>query len=497
MAKSKKPASNRKRTSHTPKVDAPTSDVSGTAEPKATETAASSKTSPAAATPDAKVSGTPKVDPAAKDVKPFEKPTPKPAEAKDTKVAADKPAPAKTDAKPTPAKAAETATKKPEPASTKPAAQSTPAKAEDKKPTASVPAKKPEPVKQPEKSASVFWPLVFGGIVAAGLGFAAAELNFLNTRPDLAAIQGTQADLQKQIAALAPADLSGLESGIAEVSEGVTGLGAQLKEIDTRLVAVEERPQIVAEEGESPGEAFVRELNALKASAEEQRDEIASLIEAAQGLPTLKTSVEELLENAQDLPALTSTVAEQKEEIARLLENALTVEEATADAAREAAIQAATAKLTAAFGSGEAYADVLDDLSAAGIADLPSGLTDPAGDGVATLLTLQTEFPDTARSALAAARETGVDAGTGGVGGFLKRQLGARSVAPRDGDDPDAVLSRAEAAVRSGQIADALTEIDALPTEVQGAMEAWLAQARTRAAAEVAVQDLSERLTAN
>jgi hypothetical protein len=90
-----------------------------------------------------------------------------------------------------------------------------------------------------------------------------------------------------------------------------------------------------------------------------------------------------------------------------------------------------------------------------------------------------------------------VDAGTGGVGGFLKRQLGARSVAPRDGSDPDAVLSRAEAAVRDGRVGAALTELETLPPEVQSAMEDWLAQARTRADAEQAVQDLSERLTAN
>ncbi len=70
-------------------------------------------------------------------------------------------------------------------------------------------------------------------------------------------------------------------------------------------------------------------------------------------------------------------------------------------------------------------------------------------------------------------------------------------MAPREGDDPDAVLSRAEAAVRDGRVADALTEIETLPAPVQDAMADWLASARARAATEAAVQDLSQRLTAN
>ena len=83
------------------------------------------------------------------------------------------------------------------------------------------------------------------------------------------------------------------------------------------------------------------------------------------------------------------------------------------------------------------------------------------------------------------------------MGGFLRRQLGARSVIPREGSDPDAVLSRAEAAVRDGRVADALREIDALPQGAKDAMQSWSADAKVRADAEAAVQDLSQRLTAN
>ena len=85
----------------------------------------------------------------------------------------------------------------------------------------------------------------------------------------------------------------------------------------------------------------------------------------------------------------------------------------------------------------------------------------------------------------------------GGIGGFFKQQLGARSVAPRDGDDPDAILSRAEAAMRDGRLADALAEVKALPPEAQEPLSEWLSDAQARHDAQDAVQTLTQRLTAN
>ncbi len=298
----------------------------------------------------------------------------------------------------------------------------------------------------------MFWPLVFGGLVAGSLGFAASELNWLNNRVDTTGLEKTQAAQQEQIAALENAeppmpDLSGIEASLTSLSETLT-------EVETRLSELENRPVVIGDgSGPSP-------------------------------------------EYAQGLAALEASVQEQKAEIDRLLENALSVEEATANAARQATAQAALAKITAALGSGDGFADALDDLAASGVDDIPAALGDTAADGAPTLLSLQSEFPSTARAALSVARASGTDEGSG-VSGFLKRQLGARSVAPREGSDPDAVLSRAESAVRSGNIADALAEIDTLPANVQESMAVWLESARARADAEAAVQDLFQRLTAN
>ncbi|MEM6938690.1 MAG: hypothetical protein AAF943_14575 [Pseudomonadota bacterium] len=406
----------------------------------------------------------------------------------------------KADAKPTENKTVSTSTppaKAPKPdekakSATPPGADkqvSTPKQAPatvSKPPVKPVPTAAPAKAPEEEKKRGVFGPVVFGGILAAVFGYGAAELNFLNTRPDLEAmenrlieqIQSQKALIdaqQAEIEAFEQADLTGVETGISD-------LASRLDTVAERITVLEDRPVVVTEEGTEvgPPPELLREIDDLRASV----DELLGLQASVAGL---SASVAEQL----------GQVETQNSEISQLLADAQSAEEATAKAAQEAAVQAAVAQLTAAFSSGAPFSEILGDLNAAGVNDLPEALTDTAADGVTTLLSLQTDFPDAARASLSAARETGVDAGTGGVAGFLRRQLGARSVTPQEGDSPNAILSRAEAAVRSGDVSIALQELSGLPEDVSSAMSAWLAQARERAAAEAAVQDLSQRLATN
>lgn len=315
---------------------------------------------------------------------------------------------------------------------------------------------KPTPQQKPEEKSSVFWPLVFGGVIAGGLGFLVSELDILNTRPDTVKIEHTLSTQQERIATLENAEAPAV--GLPEFEElqtGISALSDMVSTLEERLTELENRP-MPSGDGSGPSPEY-----------------------------------------AEGLAALQSSVEEQKNEIERLLENALSVEEATANAARQTAVQGALTKITAALNSGESFSEAVTELTENGIDDVPAALADNAADGVATLLSLQIGFADAARAALSSARAAGTGESEGGVSAFLKRQLGARSVAPREGSDPDAVLSRAEAAVRQGRVTDALTEIDALPVPAQDAMADWLASARPRAAVEAAVQDLSQRLSAN
>lgn len=306
------------------------------------------------------------------------------------------------------------------------------------------------PTPEPEKT-SVFLPLVLGGIIAGGLGFMASEYDvFGNADADITTkLRGDLNAQQERIAALeqveAPTvDLSPIED--------------QLSEIETRIAALEERPAVVVPEGVDGDAvaAYAAELSALKEAAAAQRSEIEALIA-----------------------------------------NAKSVEEATADAARTANGQAAIAKIVSALDAGQPFADAVATLQGLDLGDIDPALINPSAEGVATLSTLQSDFPDQARAALAAARAAGTEEGQQGIGGFLTRSLGVRSVAPREGDDPDAVLSRAEAAIKSGDLATTLTELDTLPEDAQAVIADWRAAADARVEARAAADALAQRLTAD
>lgn len=303
----------------------------------------------------------------------------------------------------------------------------------------------------PVRTQNKFIPLFFGGAVAAVLGFVASEANFLGFRSQDNSLRAAVSTLEDQVDGLKAPDLSEVEKTLSMLGDQIAVLGERVDELDARPATV-----TIQKEDGTPVEDVRAELSAMQAALEAQRTEIESL-----------------------------------------LGNAKSVEEATAAAARVAAGQRALAQVTSSISNGGGYADAIAAMQAAGITDLPAALTDPAEKGVVTLINLQSRFPDIARTALTDVRAVTTDGDGGGLSGFLRRQLGARSVAPREGNDPDAVLSRAEAALRDGRLMDALAETDVLPDGAKDAMQSWLADARVRADAQVAVDALSNRLTAN
>ena len=62
------------------------------------------------------------------------------------------------------------------------------------------------------------------------------------------------------------------------------------------------------------------------------------------------------------------------------------------------------------------------------------------------------------------------------------------------GDNPDAVLSRAEAALRDGKLTEALAEIETLPPEALDTFTSWIDDASKRRDAVSAAQGLSDSL---
>jgi hypothetical protein len=351
----------------------------------------------------------------------------------------------------------------------------------------------PAPVSAPRRRGG-FGPAFVGGLVAATLGFATAKMEVLDqylpvspsvarTNQVLAQLRASDrqqsadlSTLRDTVSGIRIPDTTALQSqlddlradagaareavkGLAQRIDRLTGRIAVLEGLDARLTALEKRP---IEQGVSDQAiaAYERELAALQASMAAQRSEVEKALTEAR------------------------TTKQQ----------ALALQGQAAQDARAARLRADLGRLRSAMDSGEGYADLLAPLRDGGL-DLPGAITATADSGVATLAALNDSFPEAARDALSVARAGAGDGG--GIGAYLKRQLGARSVTPRDGDDADAVLSRAEAALRSGDVQTALDEIATLPETARAKMAEWAQTARTRQAAMAALDSLASRLNSN
>jgi len=320
-----------------------------------------------------------------------------------------------------------------------------------------------------------FFPMLLGGIAAGAIGIGAAQylpegfLPFGNVSEDEDRVQ-LQKALDAQIAKIAnlndkieaasqEPDLSGIETAqeslaasVSDMSSQLETLETQLSNLDARLTDVEQRP-VTEGASDAAVAAYERELRALQDAMATQRAEIENM----------------------------TAEAREMEESA----------EATAQATMR---RAALTRIQTALDAGAGFAPALADLEAAG-ADVPEALQAVAEDGVTSMTELQEQFPDAARRALAVSRAATADDGEkGGFSDFLFAQLGARSLEPKEGNSPDAVLSRAEAALREGRLTDALAELQGLPEQGRAELSDWAGAAAERLDAIAAAQALGENL---
>ncbi len=325
------------------------------------------------------------------------------------------------------------------------------------------PEETPAPPPLPPQRSSSFWPAVFGGIVAALLGFIAGRGDMLDAylpranapEPvDLTPLTDEVAALSERLVALetaeAPAieiaDVPDLSAELGDVSQSLASVETSLQTLTTRLDEIEARPE--------------------PAAPAQQED------------------------NSEELAALQSSIAD--------LEARLAEEDARASVEAERLLaRAALTRVVTAVENGEAFEPALGALEEVAPVEVPEALRTAALEGVPSMAELRETFPAAARAGLAAARAEVPETDVVGIGGFLRRQLSARSVTPREGTDPDAVLSRAEAALRAGDLDTALSETETLPEAARAAMQEWLTGAEARKAASDAAQSLSDSLTVN
>lgn len=350
-----------------------------------------------------------------------------------------------------------------------------------------------------KKRGGGFVPMLLGGAAAAAIGFGAARYDSGNWpfggddsfRSDVTAALDAQAQelvgFKSQLDTAVSdttASLDGLRADLSKTSGSLVETGQNvdaatdrvaaleylpdaLKSLDGRLTDLAKKP-IADTVSREAIKAYEDELERLRATMEEQRK------------------------------AIEETIAAEKAKMEKIAEEATQMEERALSEARLAAARSAMTRVLGAIETGDSFAVALTELGENIDDPIPEALSAVAETGVATQAALRERFPDDARAALRSAREAGAsdaDGGNGGgIGGILDKMFEVRSTEPREGNDADAVLSRAEAAVRRGDLAAALTEIEALPDVAKGILEPWVNDATARLNALSAAQDIAQQL---
>jgi hypothetical protein len=319
----------------------------------------------------------------------------------------------------------------------------------------------PPPAPRPP---GIFAPLLGGALAAVG-GFALAYFDVFDLTPP-------SADPAPAIAeALAPLDQR-LTAALATVLAEQAALSDQVATLTDRLAALEAAPL--------PEAADLSRLDRLE-------DRLAAIEalpagEGAASTAALAAQIAQLERKVADRPAIDQTEVDAA--LARLAEAEAEAEARAAEATAAAAAAdraVAIEELERAILNGASFEA---ELAAVGDPALSEALGAMAATGVATLGALQADFPDAARAVLDLARQDDAGQGWGARAlEFLADQTGARSVTPRAGDTPDAILSRAEAALGVGRLTEAINELDALDPALRAPLAGWIARAEARVSA--------------
>jgi hypothetical protein len=253
---------------------------------------------------------------------------------------------------------------------------------------------------------------------------------------------------------------------------------------------------------ETAVEGAAAELAALKTQVESGAPGLSA--DAAAGLDTYRAELDGVRAEVGQLSGAVSALGARLDQAqadlaARASEAEAEAEQVQAAAAADrdlAAARADVAAIRAALASGEPFQEPLERLAQSAGVEPPAGLSAAAASGVATPAALRASFSDAAHEAIRSSIVAG--AGDGVLArsrAFLEAQVASRSLTPREGATPDAVLSRVEDALRRDDLEAALAEAEALPSEAKAALSGWIEAARRRADAAAALETLNSSVS--
>ncbi len=227
--------------------------------------------------------------------------------------------------------------------------------------------------------------------------------------------------------------LSQLETSVEGLEAQMTSLGEQLKTVVSESI---ERQTAMSAEQAASYQAMIDRLNA-------ELDQLAK----RQG--TLQQEIDEVA-------AANTRIKEEAQSVV----GASQAEKAATD-------------IAAALDTGASFRSALDTLAGVVGADLPT-LQTVADSGVPSLAELKAQFPALAHEALRASLRAEAESYTDKALAFVKSQVATRSLTPQEGNSTDAILSRIDAALATGNLADCLSEAQALNDAARGPLAGWL-----------------------
>ncbi len=313
--------------------------------------------------------------------------------------------------------------------------------------------------------------LMTGGILAVAIGFGAAI------------------GLYKYGVLFSPASPN--EAQI-DIKTNISKQNEQFSELEKKVSSVQSKLELLilrtgTDNTSGKIEFLGKEINQFTAELETINLQLSKLSKRTDDLekrPVLKAVPEDIIEkHSKELEALQETLTQQREQMQAVMQEAEAKETIAKQAAREARIFSTVSRLSTAIKNGDNFAAVLIDFEAAINFKAPDILHKYAETGFVSKEQLIKDFPIAARLALNSARSEAKDAQGKTFADYLKTQLKARSVMPREGMSADAILSRAEAAVKDDRMTDALSELDALDLIARDQMGDWISKARERHAA--------------
>ena len=302
-----------------------------------------------------------------------------------------------------------------------------------------------------------------------------------------------------------------LSQNLPQSSETTDVLRTEMSDLTQRITALENAPVPEPAVSVSDLTELRSELrDTQSAMATNEGDLYARMDETLDTLNGLHARVNEFDRLLADMDRLImnrtvasdQTVTEFREQVETLRDELSAVTnrleaQAEASAQRAVAAQASSilTRVTDALESGDPFPELIDELDQTHGIAVPDALAEISQSGAPNVEDLLGSFPEYARAAIAASVREEVENGTiSRFGGFMRTQFGARSLEPREGEDTDAILSRAEAALTAGDLTTSLSELSALPEVAAGVMADWSAQLEMLSEARAALGTLDAAL---